>query len=185
MNRANGAAIKAECTLVWNTLRAYEPPARAGGSQAMKAIPKALAAFLLGCCLLPPCAAAPDGLGRLFYTASRPGRDGSQALRPAPPQEVAARALASVLRIDGIALRPQGKTTVWINGTPYLERDLPYGMRVRRDPQAAPWAWKCRCRMERSSARRLARPSCGRSASAAAAASAPAGAGAVKPEAAR
>jgi len=34
MNRANSAAIKAECTLVWNTLRAYEPPARAAGARA-------------------------------------------------------------------------------------------------------------------------------------------------------
>lgn len=33
MNRANGAAIKAECTLVWNTLRAYEPPARVAGAK--------------------------------------------------------------------------------------------------------------------------------------------------------
>jgi hypothetical protein len=33
MNRANGAAIKAECTLVWNTLRAFEPPARAAGAR--------------------------------------------------------------------------------------------------------------------------------------------------------
>jgi hypothetical protein len=33
MNRANGAAIKAECTLIWNTLRAYEPPARAAGAR--------------------------------------------------------------------------------------------------------------------------------------------------------
>ncbi len=33
MNRANGAAIKAECTLVWNTLRAYEPPQRATGAR--------------------------------------------------------------------------------------------------------------------------------------------------------
>ena len=32
MNRANGAAIKAECSLVWNTLRAYEP-ARAAGAR--------------------------------------------------------------------------------------------------------------------------------------------------------
>jgi len=34
MNRAGGAAIKAECTLVWNTLRAYEPAARAAGARA-------------------------------------------------------------------------------------------------------------------------------------------------------
>ena len=34
MNRAGGAAIKAECTLVWNTLRTYEPPARAAGGKA-------------------------------------------------------------------------------------------------------------------------------------------------------
>jgi hypothetical protein len=33
MNRANGAAIQAECTLVWNTLRAYEPPVRATGAR--------------------------------------------------------------------------------------------------------------------------------------------------------
>jgi hypothetical protein len=34
MNRANGAAIKAECSLTWNTLRAYEPPTRAAGAKA-------------------------------------------------------------------------------------------------------------------------------------------------------
>lgn len=34
MNRANSAAIKAECSLVWNTLRVYEPPARAAGAKA-------------------------------------------------------------------------------------------------------------------------------------------------------
>lgn len=33
MNRANGAAIKAECTLVWNTLGASEPPARTVGAR--------------------------------------------------------------------------------------------------------------------------------------------------------
>lgn len=33
MNRANGAAIKAECSLTWNTLRAYEPPARPAGGR--------------------------------------------------------------------------------------------------------------------------------------------------------
>jgi hypothetical protein len=33
MNRANGAAIRAECTLVWNTLRTYEPPARTAGAK--------------------------------------------------------------------------------------------------------------------------------------------------------
>jgi len=33
MSRAGGAAIKAECTLVWNTLRAYEPPVRAPGAK--------------------------------------------------------------------------------------------------------------------------------------------------------
>jgi len=34
MNRSGGAAIKAECTLIWNTLRVYEPPARAAGGKA-------------------------------------------------------------------------------------------------------------------------------------------------------
>ena len=83
--------------------------------------------------MLPLFAAGQDGLGRLFYTASdRAEMEARRFGRPAP-QEVAARELASVLRIDGIALRPQGRTTVWINGTPYLERDLPYGVRVRRD----------------------------------------------------
>ena len=97
----------------------------------MKTLVKAL---LLGGCLSPLCcAAAQEGLGRLFYTAAdRAEMEALRFGRPAP-QEVAARALASVLRIDGIALRPQGRTTVWINGTPYLERDLPYGVRVRRD----------------------------------------------------
>ena len=99
----------------------------------MKAMAKAL---VLGGCLWPlHAAAAPDGLGRLFYTAAE--RAQMEALRfgqPPPPQEAAARALASMLRIDGIAVRPEGKTTVWINGTPYLERDLPYGVRVRRGP---------------------------------------------------
>lgn len=33
MNRANSAAIRAECSLIWNTLRAYEPPARAPGAK--------------------------------------------------------------------------------------------------------------------------------------------------------
>jgi hypothetical protein len=98
----------------------------------MKALTKAL---MLGCCLWPlPCAAAQDGLGRLFYTAAeRAEMEARRHGRPAP-QEVAARELASVLRIDGIAVRPQGRTTVWINGRPYLEQDLPYGIRVRRGP---------------------------------------------------
>jgi hypothetical protein len=34
MSRANGAAIRAECSLLWNTLRAHEPPARATGARA-------------------------------------------------------------------------------------------------------------------------------------------------------
>jgi len=90
----------------------------------------------LCCCALPLCAAAQqDTLGRLFYTpAERAEMEARRHGRPAP-QESAARELASVLRIDGIAVRPQGRTTVWINGTPYLERDLPYGLRVRRDPK--------------------------------------------------
>jgi len=98
----------------------------------MKAIAKAL---LLGCCLWPlACTAAPDGLGRLFYTATeRAEMEARRHGRPAP-QEVAVRELASMLRIDGIAVRPQGKTTIWINGAPYLEQDLPYGIRVRRGP---------------------------------------------------
>lgn len=33
MTRANGAAIRAECSLIWNTLRAYEPPARPPGAR--------------------------------------------------------------------------------------------------------------------------------------------------------
>jgi len=33
MSRANAAAIKAECTLTWNTLRAYEPPSRPAGGR--------------------------------------------------------------------------------------------------------------------------------------------------------
>jgi len=97
----------------------------------MKTLAKAL---MFGGCMLPLCAAAAqDGLGRLFYTATdRAEMEARRHGQPAP-QEVAARAMASVLRIDGIAVRPQGKTTVWINGTPYLEKDLPYGVRVRRD----------------------------------------------------
>jgi hypothetical protein len=91
-------------------------------------------AFVLGGCMFPLLAlAGQDGLGRLFYTASDRAEMEARRFGQPPPQEAAARALASVLRIDGIALRPQGKTTVWINGTPYLERDLPYGVRVRRD----------------------------------------------------
>jgi hypothetical protein len=91
--------------------------------------------FVFFCCMLPLCAAAQqDGLGRLFYTAAdRAEMEARRHGRPAP-QEVAAREV-SVLRIDGIALRPQGKTTVWINGKAYLEQDLPYGLRVRRDPK--------------------------------------------------
>jgi len=97
----------------------------------MKAITRA---FMLGGCLLPLFAAAgQDGLGRLFYTASERAEMEARRFGQPAPQEVAARALTSVLRIDGIAVRPHGKTTVWINGTPYLERDLPYGVRVRRD----------------------------------------------------
>lgn len=99
----------------------------------MKLVRKFLAALVLGACLLPPGAVAgQDGLGRLFYTAGdRAEMEARRHGRPAP-QEVATLEM-SVLRIDGIALRPQGKTTVWINGTAYLERDLPYGLRVRRD----------------------------------------------------
>jgi len=98
---------------------------------------KALAnALMLGCCLWPmACTAAPDGLGRLFYTAAERAEMEARRFGQPAPQEAAARALTSMLRIDGIAIRPQGKTTVWINGTPYLERDLPYGIRVRRDPK--------------------------------------------------
>jgi hypothetical protein len=88
-----------------------------------------------------------------------------------------------VLRIDGIALRPQGTTTVWINGTPYLERDLPYGVRVRRDVAGRVLGVEMPLQdgeVERAAiGETLLRPL----ASAAAAASAPAGA--VKPEAAR
>jgi hypothetical protein len=90
-------------------------------------------ALLLAGCLLPLyAAAAPDGLGRLFYTAAERADMEARRFGQPAPQEAAARALASMLRIDGIAVRPQGRTTVWINGTPYLEQDLPYGIRVRR-----------------------------------------------------
>jgi len=96
---------------------------------------KGAAQTLILCCWLSPlCAAAQqDGLGRLFYTAAERAEMEARRFGQPAPQEVAARAMASLLRIDGIALRPQGRTTVWINGTPYLERDLPYGLRVRRD----------------------------------------------------
>jgi hypothetical protein len=33
MSRANAAAIRAECALVWHTLRTYEPPARTAGGR--------------------------------------------------------------------------------------------------------------------------------------------------------
>jgi hypothetical protein len=33
MNHANAAAIRAECALVWHTLRTYEPPARTAGGR--------------------------------------------------------------------------------------------------------------------------------------------------------
>lgn len=33
MTRANGAAIRAECSLIWNTLRAYAPPPRPPGAR--------------------------------------------------------------------------------------------------------------------------------------------------------
>jgi hypothetical protein len=99
---------------------------------------KALTKNAVLCCFMLPlyAAAGQDGLGRLFYTAAdRAEMEARRHGLPAP-QEVAAREqVSSVLRIDGIAVRPQGKTTVWINGTPYLERDLPYGLRVRRDPK--------------------------------------------------
>lgn len=140
-------------------------------------------AFALCCCALPLCAfAGQDSLGRLFYTvAERAEMEARRHGQPAP-QEAAARALASMLRIDGIALRPQGKTTVWINGTPYLERDLPYGLRVRRDPRGRVLGVEMPLQdgdIERAAiGETLMRPL----ASAAAAASAPS-AGNVKPEA--
>lgn len=102
----------------------------------MKTLAKALfKALLFGGCMLPLCAvAAQGGLGRLFYTAAdRAEMEARRHGQPAP-QEVAAREMASVLRIDGIAIRTQNRTTVWINGRPYLEQDLPYGIRVRRGP---------------------------------------------------
>lgn len=147
----------------------------------MKAIAKAL---VLGGCIWPLyAAAAPDGLGRLFYTAAERAEMEARRFGQPPPQEVAARALASVLRIDGIALRPQGKTTVWINGTPYLERDLPYGVRIRRDAAGRVLGVEMPLQdgeVERAAiGETLLRPL----ASAAAAASAPSGA--AKPEAAR
>lgn len=90
--------------------------------------------FAVVCCVLPTwLPAQQDTLGRLFYTAAeRAEMEARRHGRPAP-QEVAARE-TSLLRIDGIAVRPQGRTTVWINGAPYLERDLPHGLRVRRGP---------------------------------------------------
>jgi len=147
----------------------------------MKAIARAL---VLGGCIWPLyAAAAPDGLGRLFYTAADRAEMEARRFGQPAPQEAAARALASMLRIDGIAVRPQGKTTVWINGTPYLERDLPYGVRVRRDPRGRVLGVEMPLQdgeIERAAiGETLMRPL----SSAAAAASAPSGA--VKPEAAR
>jgi hypothetical protein len=147
----------------------------------MKTATKAL---LLAGCVLPLYAiAAPDGLGRLFYTAADRAEMEARRFGQPPPQEAAARALASMLRIDGIAVRPQGKTTVWINGTPYLERDLPYGVRVRRDPKGRVLGVEMPLQdgeIERAAiGETLMRPL----SSAAAAASAPSGT--VKPEAAR
>ncbi|WP_411881723.1 hypothetical protein [Polaromonas sp. YR568] len=147
----------------------------------MKAATKAL--LLAGCVLPLYAAAAPDGLGRLFYTAADRAEMEARRFGQPAPQEAAARALASVLRIDGIAVRPQGKTTVWINGTPYLERDLPYGVRIRRGPAGRILGVEMPLQdgeVERAAiGETLLRPL----ASAAAAASAPAGA--TKPEAAR
>ena len=149
----------------------------------MKAVIKLLVALVLGGCTHPLFAAGQGGLGRLFYTASERAEMEARRFGQPAPQEVAARALASVLRIDGIALRPQGKTTVWINGTPYLERDLPYGVRVRRDSAGRVLGVEMPLQdgeVERAAiGETLLRPL----ASAAAAASAPAGA--AKPETAR
>jgi hypothetical protein len=147
----------------------------------MKMILKVLA--LGGCMLAFSAFAGQDGLGRLFYTAGERAEMEARRFGQPPPQEAAARALASVLRIDGIALRPQGKTTVWINGTPYLERDLPYGLRVRRDSRGRVLGVEMPLQdgdVERAAiGETLMRPL----SSAAAAASAPSGAG--KPEATR
>lgn len=150
----------------------------------MRPVKKSLAALVLGACTVSPgTVAGQDGLGRLFYTASDRAEMEARRHGHPEPQEAAARETASVLRIDGIALRPQGKTTVWINGTPHLERDLPYGMRVRRD--AAGRALGVEMPLQDGQIERAAigetllRPLAG----AAAAASAPTGG--AKPEAAR
>ena len=148
----------------------------------MKSITKLLVAFALGGCMLPLYADGPNGLGRLFYTASDRAEMEARRFGQPAPQEVAAREMDSVLRIDGIALRAQGKTTVWINSTPYLERDLPYGLRVRRDATGRALGVEMPLRdgeVERAAiGETLLRPL-----TSAAAASAPSGT--VKPEAAR
>lgn len=93
---------------------------------------KRLAGLLIGIGLLVPVVAgAQQPLGRLFFTPEQ--RETLDARRRAGVQERAAPVTISpTTRLDGVVVRSQGKSTVWLDGNALPDGVRPEGVRVRR-----------------------------------------------------
>ena len=83
-----------------------------------------------------------QGLGRLLTTESERARFDEIRFSIAPTPKAAATAEdvisePSMLHIQGLTQRPDmpiGKRyTIWIDGKPYQENELPFGLRLKRD----------------------------------------------------
>src|SRR5262245_58117558 len=86
--------------------------ARRSEERAMSMLRMALAALLIGC----PAAASTGEIGRLFHSAAE--RAALDALRNAKslPHKPAAAKPAQSAQVDGYVVRPDGKSTLWLNG---------------------------------------------------------------------
>jgi hypothetical protein len=88
--------------------------------------------ILLAVSLLSPLAAGAQQLGRLFFTPDQ--REALDARRRAGVQDRAAPlAISPSTRVDGVVVRSQGKSTIWLDGTAIPDGVRPDGIRVRRD----------------------------------------------------
>lgn len=79
-------------------------------------------------------------IGRLFFTPDQ--REALDARRKAriPDRPAAAVVESPTTRLDGRVVRSNGKSTVWVNGTPLPEGTQPEGLRVipkRDSPDSA------------------------------------------------
>jgi hypothetical protein len=77
------------------------------------------------------------GLGRLLTTEAERTKIDDARFNVAPPPKPVQDAGPAQLQIEGISLRPEQpagrRVTIWIDGSPHLESDLPKGLSLVRN----------------------------------------------------